>query len=881
MTGIETAIDLVIHARRVHEGVVADPRRYAAEAADLVRTARQAAQPEALALALRALAWSERARLADTEAKRLLNEAVGIARRHRLDAVLADVLMSRAAVNQELGRMAAAQRDLDAAAVHVTGERAVELAFQRAVLQQNIGRLGAAARTYRELLSGADTPERIRVISGNNLAMIDAQHGRHAEALRHVEEASRRAAGVGPALFAMLLETKAWVTVHAGRLADGLRLFEEAAGAHEAAGLPLGEHYVEYADALMDLRLIPEAALAARSAAEVFALNGVPLMGAEAELRVAQLALLAGDPDEAESASAGAVTSFDRQGRGAWKARAILVRSEARLQRGNATTADLRAARRVSRTLASLGTWSTAVPAFVIAGRIAAALGRTRDAVADLRRAAELAGRNPVLVRMRGNVAGAMAARLVHDDAGVLTYCRRGLRDLARHRTALPSVELRALASGHGAELGQMGLEVVLRSAAPLRALDWMERTRAAALLAVEPPGGADVEEDLEALRSVHAELAGLTGQTDRSAGTPALAKPLLAKQKTIENRIRRATWHRRTAEAAATAPMSPARLRELLDRRVLVEYATLDGTLVAVVVEPRRSRLVTLGPVAAVHDQIRALLFALRRLTKPLLESSLAAARLSADLRVAKLRELLIHPLQLPAHAELAVVPVGRLHGVPWSALHDAPVSLAPSARFWARTREAEPNRPTDRTTVLVEGPNLSGATTEVQRLQGLYPGATVVIPPASTAQEVLRLLGGADLAHLACHGRLRADNPLFSSLVLSDGPLTVQELETRGVAPYRLVLASCESGADVSYAGNEVVGFISSLLARGTAGVVASIAAVPDVAAVDLMYGLHEHLVKDRTLAHALYEAREGVDRADPAAFVNWCTFNAYGAA
>jgi CHAT domain-containing protein len=144
-----------------------------------------------------------------------------------------------------------------------------------------------------------------------------------------------------------------------------------------------------------------------------------------------------------------------------------------------------------------------------------------------------------------------------------------------------------------------------------------------------------------------------------------------------------------------------------------------------------------------------------------------------------------------------------------------------------------------------------------------------------------VLRRLGGAGLVHLACHGWLRADNPLFSSLVLSDGPLTVQELRTSGVAPHRLVLASCQSGADVAYAGDEVVGFISSLLARGTAGVVASVAAVPDVAAVDLMYALHEGLARGGTLAHALYDARERLDRTDPAAYVNWCTFSAYGAA
>lgn len=64
----------------------------------------------------------------------------------------------------------------------------------------------------------------------------------------------------------------------------------------------------------------------------------------------------------------------------------------------------------------------------------------------------------------------------------------------------------------------------------------------------------------------------------------------------------------------------------------MLAEYAVLNGELIAVVVEPR-SRLVRLGPAAAALDQVRTLFFALRRMTQPLPESSLVAARLSADL--------------------------------------------------------------------------------------------------------------------------------------------------------------------------------------------------------------------------------------------------------
>ncbi|RZU48514.1 CHAT domain-containing protein [Krasilnikovia cinnamomea] len=873
---IETPDDLVIHARRVHEGVIADPRRYGPIAAELVRTVRRSGPPEALALALRAYAWAERARLAAAPARKLLDEAARIARRHKLQHVLADVLMSRAAVNQELGRLDSAQHDLDAAEPLVAPDRAVELTFQRAVLQQNIGLLAPAAVAYRDLLSGTGTPDRTRVIAGNNLAIIEAQYGRHPEALRRLDDAGTLARKVGPALVAMVIETRAWATVHAGRLADGVRLFDDAAHAFEAAGLPLGEHYVEYADALMDLRLIPEATAAARSAAEQFERHGVPLMGAEAELRVAQLALLTGDPREAEQASAAAARSFERQGRRAWQARAALVHAQARLDAGRATAADLRAARRVCRTLESQGTWAYAVGAYDIAGRIAAALGRRREAVAALQHAVELARRTPVLVRMRGSVAGATAAALLGDDAGVLAHCRRGLNDLARHRTALPSVELRALASGHGTELGQLGLEVMVRGGSPPRVLDWMERTRAAALLAVEPPGGTDVA-DLEALRGIHAELEGLT-TGERTVG---LRDPLLARQKAIEDRIRRASWRRRTDNRQVTTTIRPARLRAALDGRILVEYAVLHDDIVAVVVEPRRSRLVALGPGAPVLEQVRALFFALRRLTRALPESSLDAARLSADVRVAKLRELLLGPLGVPGDAELVVVPAGHLHALPWSALWDAPLSLAPSAALWTRTREAALAHPGPGPTVLVEGPNLPGATTEVRRLSERYPGAVTIVPPESTTARVLRRLDGADLVHLACHGWLRSDNPLFSSLVLSDGPLTVQELQTSGVAPHRLVLASCQSGADVSYAGDEVVGFISSLLARGTAGVVASVAAVPDVAAVELMVALHEQVATGRTLAHALHTARAALDPTDPAAYVNWCTFSAYGAA
>src|SRR6266508_4324100 len=161
----------------------------------------------------------------------------------------------------------------------------------RAVLHQNIGHLTAAAPIYRDLLGQPDTPLRIQALAANNLGLIEAQHGRYAEAQRRLTEAARAAAEVGPAVAAMVAQSRAWTTVQSGRLAEALQLFDEAAKAYGAANLPLGEHYVEYVDALTDLRLIPEAMTVARRAVDEFGRGGIGLTRAEAQLQVARLAV--------------------------------------------------------------------------------------------------------------------------------------------------------------------------------------------------------------------------------------------------------------------------------------------------------------------------------------------------------------------------------------------------------------------------------------------------------------------------------------------------------------------------------------------------------------------------------------------------------------
>jgi CHAT domain-containing protein len=271
-------------------------------------------------------------------------------------------------------------------------------------------------------------------------------------------------------------------------------------------------------------------------------------------------------------------------------------------------------------------------------------------------------------------------------------------------------------------------------------------------------------------------------------------------------------------------------------------------------------------------------MLFGLRRLARPRSPAAARAARASVEAARLRLVDLLVTPVRPGRDVPLVVVPSSELATVPWSSLHTAPTTVAPSAALWLRSTRAVA---TSARVSLVAGPGLPGAVEEVRALAGVYPDAHVLLPPHSTVEAATAALTGSSLAHLACHGRLRTDNPMFSSLAVSGGQLTVHELVTRAQAPHRMVLAACDSGVGVGYDGNEVLGFVSALFARGTAGVVASTMVVPDGDTVPLMRGLHERVRTGAPLAHALHDSRAALDVEEPGAFVDWCAWNAFGAA
>ena len=225
--------------------------------------------------------------------------------------------------------MQSAQRDLDAVTSLVQGSERSDLQLQQAVLFHNGGRLAKAADMYRQVLDDETASVAVKAKTANNQGEIEMMLGDVDAAVDHLELATVLARECNPAIRAGVATTRSWATMQAGRLSESLQLFEEAGQLYLAAGLPLGSHYLQYADALIDLRLLPEADEIVDRAIDELSRSGVQLMVAEGQVRRARLALLRDDPRASIDAAAVAASMFSGQRRQEWAAQTTTVMVDA------------------------------------------------------------------------------------------------------------------------------------------------------------------------------------------------------------------------------------------------------------------------------------------------------------------------------------------------------------------------------------------------------------------------------------------------------------------------------------------------------------------------------------------------------------------------
>jgi CHAT domain-containing protein len=187
--------------------------------------------------------------------------------------------------------------------------------------------------------------------------------------------------------------------------------------------------------------------------------------------------------------------------------------------------------------------------------------------------------------------------------------------------------------------------------------------------------------------------------------------------------------------------------------------------------------------------------------------------------------------------------------------------VTVAPSASFWARRSSTGPTSGTQRVVALA-GPGLARAVSEVRDVDRAWGTSGPDTGTVASGEQLRSALAEASIVHVAAHGIHQDESPLFSSVVMGDGPVFAHEFQRSGVGAEHVVLSSCEVGRTHVRVGDEALGLTASLLATGVRSVVAAVGPVGDEDAHAVMAAYHRVLAQGLDAAEALEIASAGVE-------------------
>jgi CHAT domain-containing protein len=325
---------------------------------------------------------------------------------------------------------------------------------------------------------------------------------------------------------------------------------------------------------------------------------------------------------------------------------------------------------------------------------------------------------------------------------------------------------------------------------------------------------------------------------------------------------------------------------RDLGPETALVEYFTLDEELLAFIVTNERIEVVRdlarEEQAETALEQFRFQIGALRYGTSQL-RAHLDQLASRARHYLGVLYALLLQPIEPRLGARrLIVVPHRALHYVPFQALYDGTsyvierreIGYAPSATV-LRYCLARPRHPLNHAVLLgLADEQTPHVRNELAALAPLFPTATVLLNDQATLAALHAQAASADVLHLACHGQFRPDNPLFSSLRLADGWLTVRDAYGLELNCGLVALSACETGTSAVARGDELIGLARGFFSAGAPTLLVSLWTVDDESTAALMTSFYTRLQAGDRPAAALRYAQCALLRDHPHPFF-WSPF------
>lgn len=227
-----------------------------------------------------------------------------------------------------------------------------------------------------------------------------------------------------------------------------------------------------------------------------------------------------------------------------------------------------------------------------------------------------------------------------------------------------------------------------------------------------------------------------------------------------------------------------------------------------------------------------------------------------------------LVKPIlsDFPQSKILTIIPHGLLHYIPFHALNDKgryliedyDISYAPSLTVHLLCLQ----KTTANTGhLLVLGladevtPEIS---TEVNMLKEIYSDTIALINENATLSNLRAQSANCRILHLASHGVVRPDNPLFSYLKLADGELSFYNTFDLKLEAELVTLSACHTGINKVFPGDDLHGLMRGFLYAGTPAMVVSLWEANDKATREFMSYFYKEFFAGKSKRSALCEAQ-----------------------
>ena len=276
-------------------------------------------------------------------------------------------------------------------------------------------------------------------------------------------------------------------------------------------------------------------------------------------------------------------------------------------------------------------------------------------------------------------------------------------------------------------------------------------------------------------------------------------------------------------------------------------------------------------------------------------------AARFTASIRKRDLNykktaralyDELIRPIASQLHGDITIVPDGFLWNVPFDALitpshkfliEEHALAFAPSVRMLDAASRHRRTSSAARELLAVGDPYVSSSTRnkaavyrdlslaalpdaarEAREVATLY-GGTVLTHASARESAVKELAPGYRILHLATHGFVDDESPLYSALVLAsapsdrdDGLLEMREVRDLDLHADLIVLSACDTARGTVYPGEGVIGLSWAFLTSGCPTTVVSQWNVESRSTSTLMIDFHRRLLAGDNVETALRRAK-----------------------